>query len=158
MPLPAGDRTEVAAARLHLLRAARHRLDLYLPQLAGGDYGSAEELAQWRRVATSGRGAQIRILLHDPAGALRDGHRLVALAQRLPSALQIRVPVEDADLAYASAYLLNDAGGYLFLPEATRPQGRAADGDRAAQAPLRQHFEEVWERSMRATMLQPLDL
>jgi hypothetical protein len=30
--------------------------------------------------------------------------------------------------------------------------------DRSAQAPLLQHFNEVWERAERATALQPLDL
>lgn len=156
--LSAGNREEVAAARLLLLGDARHRLSIHLPLLDGDSYSSATELAELRRIATSGRGAQVRILLHDPLAALRSSHRLIALAQRLPSALQIRTPVEEADLACASAYLLTDAGGCLFLPEATRPQGRASRRDRAAQAPLQQAFDESWERAQRAAMLQPLDL
>jgi predicted GNAT family N-acyltransferase len=157
-PLPTGSRTETAASRLQLLQEARHRLAIYLPLLDNDSYASTEELAELRRIAISGRGAQIRVLLHDPAAALRNDHRLVALAQRLPSALQIRMPVEEADLAYLSAYLLNDVGGYLFLPEANRPQGRAACHDRAAQAPLQQHFDEVWERAERASVLQALNI
>ncbi len=156
--LPAGSRSETADARLQLLVDTRHRLAIYLPLLDNHSYASAEELAELRRIAISGRGAQIRILLHDPAAALRNDHRLIALAQRLPSAIQIRMPVEDADLAYISAYLLNDAGGYLFVPEADRPQGRAARRDRASQAPLQQHFDEVWERAERASVLQTLDI
>jgi len=157
-PLPAGSRSETAASRLQLLREVRHRLAIYMPLLDNDSYASTEELAELRRIAISGRGAQIRVLLHDPAAALRNDHRLIALAQRLPSALQVRMPVEEADLAYVSAYLLNDVGGYLFLPEANRPQGRAASHDRASQAPLQQHFDEVWERAERASMLQALDI
>jgi predicted GNAT family N-acyltransferase len=156
--LPAGSRSETAATRLQLLRDARHRLSIYLPLLDNDSYASVDELAELRRIAISGRGAQIRVLLHDPAAALRNDHRLVALAQRLSSTLQIRMPVEEADLAYLSAYLLNDVGGYLFLPEANRPQGRAASRDRAAQAPLQQHFDEVWERAERASVLQALNI
>lgn len=156
--LPTGSRSEIAAARLLLLRDAHHRLSIRLPLLENDCYAGTEELAELRRIATSGRAAQIRILLHDPAAAQRDDHRLVALAQRLSSAIQIRTPVEEADLAYASACLLNDAGGYLFLPEADRMQGRASRLDRPAQVPLRQHFDEVWERSERASVLQALDL
>ena len=156
--LPATTRSETAATRLQLLGNARHRLAIYAPLLGNDSYASAEELAELRRIAISGRGAQIRILLHDPAAALRNDHRLIALAQRLPSMMQIRMPVEEADLAYGSAYLLNDAGGYLFLPEANRPQGRAALHDRASQAPLQQHFDEVWERAERASILQTLDI
>ncbi len=156
--LPAGTPGDVAEARLQLLGEARHRLAIYLPLLGNDVYASAEELAELRRIAISGRGAHIRILLHDPAGALRNDHRLIALAQRLSSAIQIRMPVEEADLNYASSYLLNDVGGYLFLPDAGRAQGRAARHDRASQAPLQQHFDEVWERAERASALQILDL
>jgi predicted GNAT family N-acyltransferase len=156
--LPASTRSEGAAARLQLLGDARHRLSIYLPILGNDSYVSTEELDQLRRIAISGRGAQIRILLHDPGAALRNDHRLIALAQRLPSSIQIRMPIEEADLAYVSAYLLNDVGGYLFLPEADRPQGRAARRDRASQAPLQQHFSEVWDRAERAGVLQTLDI
>ncbi|WP_426689125.1 GNAT family N-acetyltransferase [Rhodanobacter ginsengiterrae] len=156
--LATGTRGEVAAARAQLLSDARHRLDIYLPLLGNDAYASAQELAELRRIAISGRGAQIRILLHDPAAALRGDHRLVALAQRLPSTVQIRTPVEEADRAYVSAYLLNDVGGYLFLPEADRTPGRAARCDRASQAPLQQHFEDVWERAERASELQSLNI
>lgn len=156
--LSAGTRGETAEARRQLLRDARHRLSIYLPLLGNDSYAGAEELAELRRIAISGRGAQIRILLHDPAAALRNDHRLVALAQRLSSVIQIRTPVEEADLAYISAYLLNDAGGYLFLPEADRAQGRAARHDRASQAPLLQHFDDVWERAEPASELQALGI
>lgn len=156
--LPAGSRNETGAARLQLLCDARRQLFIYLPRLDNDTYASAEELAELRRVAISGRGAQIRILLHDPEAALRNDHRLITLAQRLPSAIQIRTPVEEADLAYISTYLLNDTGGYLFLPEADRAQGRAARRDRPGQAPLQQHFNEVWERAERASALQTLNI
>ncbi|RDD81384.1 hypothetical protein DVJ77_12795 [Dyella tabacisoli] len=155
-PLPASNRSELAASRLSLLAQARHRLAIYQPQLSGEVLASPQELTELRRIAISGRGALIRILLHDPAAALREDHRLIALVQRLSSIVQVRTPVDAVDLAYPSAYLLNDSDGYLFQPDAHRPQGRAASQDRAAQAPLWQHFETVWERAERATMLQPL--
>ncbi len=156
--LPTGSRSDIAASRHRLLSEAGRRLSIYQPSLTDDVYASAPELAELRRIATSGRGAQIRILLHDPAAALRDSHRLIALAQRLPSVMLVRTPIEDLDLAYSSSYLLTDRGGYLFQPDAQRAAGRAALTDRAAQAPLLQHFNEVWERSARASALHPLDI
>jgi predicted GNAT family N-acyltransferase len=156
--LPARTGSEVATARLQLLRDARHRLAIRLPLLDNDLYASSEELDELRRVATSGRSALIRILLHDPDAALRNDHRLISLAQRLSSAFQIRVPVDEIDLDWCSACLFNDAGGYLFLPQAERPQGRAARSDRASAAPLQRHFDEVWDRSESASVLQALDL
>jgi len=157
-PLPAGNHEQLAAARLALLAQARRQVDIRLPRLDGSLYAGMEELAELRRLATGGRGAQIRLLLGDPAAALRDGHRLILLMQRLPSVIQVRVPVDEIDLGNPSASLLIDAGGYLFQPDAERPQGRAALADRPGWAPLRQQFDEMWERAERARMLQPLDL
>lgn len=151
-------REALAAARLQLLAAARHRLALHLPLLARDDYGNDAELAELKRIATSGRRADIRILLHDPTAALRDGHRLLLLFQRLPTTIAIRTPVEDVDRQNTRAWLLNDTGGHLYLPDASQPQGRMALADRSAQAPLQQQFDEIWERSARAGELQPLDL
>lgn len=156
--LPAGDAAQLADARLALLAQARRQVDIHLPRLDAAVYSSAEELAELRRIAISGRGAQIRVLLHEPAAALRDGHRLILLMQRLTSVMKVRVPVEEVDLGNPSACLLTDAGGYLFQPDAERAQGRAMRVDRPGLAPLRQQFEDMWERAERAGVLQPLDL
>ncbi|MGB5852914.1 MAG: GNAT family N-acetyltransferase, partial [Rhodanobacter sp.] len=149
---------ECAQARLQVLRDARHRLAVRVPVLTADMFADAEQLAELRRIATSGRSAQIRVLLHDPQAALQADHPLIGLAQRLSSAFQIRVPVDDVDLGWPSASLLNDVGGYLFLPAAERPSGRAARDDQASAAPLQQQFDEVWERSERASTLQRLDI
>lgn len=156
--LPAGTAAECAQARLQVLRDARHRLAVRVPVLTADMFADAKQLAELRRIATSGRSAQIRVLLHDPQAALQADHPLIGLAQRLSSAFQIRVPVDDVDLGWPSASLLNDVGGYLFLPAAERPSGRAARDDQASAAPLQQQFDEVWERSERASTLQRLDI
>jgi hypothetical protein len=156
--LPAGDAAQLADARLALLAQARRQVDIHLPRLDLSVYARAEELAELRRIATAGRGARIRVLLHEPAAALRDSHRLILLMQRLPSVIRVRVPVEEVDLSNPTACLLTDADGYLFQPDAQRPQGRAMRVDRPGIAPLRQQFEEMWERAERAGILQPLDL
>jgi predicted GNAT family N-acyltransferase len=157
-PLPVTTRHDVSAARLQLLEDTRHRLCLHLPLLTGDLFTSTEELAQLRRIAISGRRAQVRILLHDPAEALRHDHRLIALVQRLSSAIQVRMPIDEADFGTRSSYLLNDAGGYLFQPAADQPRGRAARLDRAVASPLQQEFDELWDRSQRASVLQTLNI
>lgn len=150
----------IASLRLQVLAAARYKLAIHLPTLPAAIFSSQDELAELRRIAISGRGAEIRILLGDVAGALRTGHRLLDLAQRLPSALRIRTTVADDESSetVASAWLLNDTGGYLFLPDAERWEGRAALRDGPGLAPLLLQFEQIWERATPATQLQPLGL
>lgn len=156
--LPVTNRQELAAARLQLLEDTRYRLCLHLPLLPNDLYAGVGELDQLRRIAISGRRAQVRIVLHDPDAAMRQDHRLVALVQRLPSAMQVRMPADEADFANLSSYLINDAGGYLFQPEAEQPRGRAAQRDRGVAGPLQQEFDALWDRSERASALQTLGI
>ena len=150
----------VAAMRLQVLAAARFRLAIHLPTLTSAMLGNPEELAELRRIAISGRGAEIRIVLGDPAAAMRAGHRLLDLAQRLPSVLRIRMPCDEdtASETLASAWVLNDTAGYLFLPNANIWEGRAALRDGPGQAPLLLQFEQIWERAVPATPIQALGL
>jgi hypothetical protein len=153
-------REELAAARLQLLAGARYKLAIYLPSLTLDVFNSPAELAELRRIAVAGRGAEIRMVLADPAAALRAGHRLIDLAQRLPSALQIRTPTDqdEGEIKITRAWLLNDTYGYLLLPNAERMEGRSALCDGPGQAPLLLQFEQIWERAIPATQLQPLGL
>jgi hypothetical protein len=146
--------------RLQVLAAARFKVAIHLPMLSVDAFSSPAELAELRRIAISGRGAEIRIMLGDVAAASRSGHRLIDLAQRLPSMLRIRFPGDDEESTEtdASAWLLNDTSGYLFLPDADRWEGRAALRDGPGHAPLLLQFEQIWERAQPATLLQPLGL
>jgi hypothetical protein len=153
-------REELAAARQQLLAATRYKLAIYLPALLPDVLSSPGELAELRRIATSGRGAEIRLILGDPAAALRSGHRLIDLVQRLPSAFQVRTPTEEEgnEAKNGSSWLLNDGYGYLFQPDADRLEGRAALHDGPGQAPLLLQFDQMWERATPASQLQPLGL
>jgi hypothetical protein len=155
-----GGREELATARLQLLAATRYKLAVHLPTLPADAFNTPAELAELRRIATSGRNADIRIVLGDVGAALRAGHRLIDLAQRLPSAIHIRTPAneDDSGPVNAALWLLNDTYGYVFLPEASRPDGRAAINDGPGQAPLLIDFEQIWERAEPASQLQPLGL
>ena len=66
-------RDDLASARLQLLAATRFQLAIHVPTLSPEAFSSAEELTELRRIATSGRGAEIRILLHDPGTIQRQG-------------------------------------------------------------------------------------
>ena len=152
------DRAGLEAAHARLLGQARYRAALYLPRMETGILDSEAILTELRRLATSGRAAQIRILTHDIEQAHREGHRLIALAQRLPTAVSIRMPVDEAHLGYASAFICDTASGYLFRPVASRYEAR---GDLAAPGEtsrLMAYFDEVWERAEPAWQIRPLGI
>ncbi len=156
--LEAVSRDEAIAAVLTLLGDARHAMAFYTRELDPGLLDADPVLEALRELALRGRGAELRLLVQDPLGALRDGHRLIALAQRLPSVIRLRVPVEDSDRQYAAAFALNDVGGYLLRPLGNRYEGQGSTCDPGQQAQLLRYFEQVWERSQPAAALRPLEL
>jgi hypothetical protein len=157
-PLVPQDRKEALAAIERLLADTRHELAILTHDLDPALLDVAPVLEAIQRIALSGRRARIRVLVREPRKATTHGHRLIALAQRLPSAIELRVPQEDRDLDDVSACLLNDRHGYLHRPLAARSEGT---GSTCAPGPHRQllaHFDEVWERALPATELRALAL
>jgi predicted GNAT family N-acyltransferase len=130
-----------------LAAAARHRLWIYTRDLDRLLYDREAFLDAVRRIALSGRGAEVRILIHDARDAVRDGHRLLHLAARLPTYIHLRSPVAEEDRQYPSAFLLNDAGGFLLRPIGSRWEGEGRTASPGHQAGLLNYFNQVWERS-----------
>lgn len=158
MRLEAGDRAGLEAAHVRLLAQARHRACLYLPLLEPGLLDSEAALAELRRLATGGRHARVRILTHDANRAHRDGHRLLALVQRLPTAMSIRVPTDETHLGYGSAFVTDEAGAFLFRPVAGRFEAEGALDQPGQTSRLTAYFDEVWERAEPAWEIRPLGI
>lgn len=150
--------SDAQAAAGEILAAARNELAILTQDLDPALLDSPEALAELKRVALSGRRARLRILVADPRGPLADGHRLIPLAQRLTSAIELRMPVEDVDLQYPSAFLLNDRGGYFFRPLAGRGAGSGSTCNPGRHAQLLAFFDEAWERARPIPELRVLGL
>jgi predicted GNAT family N-acyltransferase len=152
-PVPAAQAVEVASlASAHafvdeLLADARHRVWVYTRDLDRLLLDRETVLEALRRIALSGRNADIRILVLEPAVPVRDSHRLLHLAARLSSHFQLRTPVVEEDRQYASAFLLNDVGGYYFRPIGARYEGEGNRHGPGRHGQLLAHFGQVWERS-----------
>ncbi|APG06163.1 hypothetical protein BJI69_21150 [Luteibacter rhizovicinus DSM 16549] len=152
------DRAGLEAAHVRLLTQARYRVAMYLPRMEPGILDSEAILTELRRLATSGRQAQVRVLTHDAEQAHREGHRLIGLAQRLPTAVSIRMPVDETHLAYASAFLADTTRGYLFRPIANRYEARGDLDAPGETSRLMAYFDEVWERAEPAWQIRPLGI
>ena len=149
---------ETLASVISLLADTRYELMIHSRDLDAALFDVPAALDELRRIALSGRRARIRILLQDARKPVTEGHRLIALAQRLPSSIELRTPVELQDTQYPSAFLLNDRGGFLFRVLGHRFEGVASSHAPARQAQLREYFNQVWERSLPSTELRTLGL
>jgi len=141
-----------------LIEDARHELCIYTRDLDPLLLENEPALEAMKRVAISGRGARIRIIIQDPQTVVVHGHRLIPLAQRMTSVFGLRSPVQDNDLQYPSAFLLNDASGYYFRVLGTRFEGEAVNYSPGRHAQLLEYFNQVWQRSETSEDLRELHL
>jgi predicted GNAT family N-acyltransferase len=154
--LVATDRDEAIAAIADLLADAKYEIAIYSRDLDPVLLDLPAIIEAIKRVALSGRRARVRILVQEPKKPLADGHRLVALAQRLPSLIELRTPQDEHDRQYASAFLINDRRGYLFRTLASRHEGEGSTYAPGRHAQLREYFDQVWERSVPSEELRQL--
>jgi predicted GNAT family N-acyltransferase len=152
----AEDRDQAVAAIADLLADARYEIAIYTRDLDPALLDVTPILDAIKRVALSGRRARVRVLVQEPRKAIADGHRLVALAQRLPSLIELRTPQDEQDRQYASAFLINDRRGYLFRILASRNEGEGSTYAPGRHAQLREYFDQVWERSAPSEELRQL--
>jgi predicted GNAT family N-acyltransferase len=154
--LMAGDRSEALAAITDLLADARYEIAIYTRDLDPDLFDVPATLEAIKRIALSGRHAQVRIIVQEPRRPLADGHRLITLAQRLPSTIAIRTPVDEHDLKYPSAFLINDHRGYFFRVLGTRLEGDGSTYAPGRHSQLRELFDQAWERSTPSEELRQL--
>jgi len=150
-------REQALAETLALIGAARRDVYIYTRDLDPLLLDTEAVLDALRRLAIGTR-AGIRILVQEPQQPLRRGHRLIALARRLSSAFALRTPVQDSDLQYPSAFLLNDSAGFYFRTLGNRFEGEAVNYAPGRHAQLLEFFRQVWERSESSEELRQLEL
>jgi hypothetical protein len=91
-------------------------------------------------------GACFDVLIQDVDRVVKDGHRLVELARRLGSSIQIRRCPRQYR-GYCGTFLLVDDSGYLYRPLSSRYEGLASFNNASEVARLGKYFREVWEHS-----------
>ena len=131
---------------VRVARAANRSLALFTRDLEPQTYDTEAFLAEVRRVALAGRYARVRVLVQDSARAAREGHRLVELARRLSTYIELRKPHDDHRNLIES-FLVADERAVLYRKEADRFEGYA-DLDNPLEARrLLRTFDEIWQRA-----------
>ena len=134
-------------AAIRAIDGARRRVWIRSFELDPGLYDASEVLDALRRFATSGRGNEVRVLLHDAAAPQRAHAPLLSLAQRLPSVFQFRELQDPVDRNDPAAFIAGDGGGYYLRKLGQRIEGEAELHAPARVRQLRAGFDEAWERS-----------
>lgn len=133
-------------AALRVAQSTQRRLAVFTYDLEPQVLGTPEFVDALRAIATSSRYAAIRVLVQDSARAVREGHRLVELARRLSSFIEIRNPHPD-HRNLIDAFIVADERALLYRKQADGYDGYA-DFDAPIDARrLLKSFDEVWHRA-----------
>ena len=148
---------EASAALASLISACRRTLWLRVPELDGltADNAVCDAL---KNLALSSEKTDIRIQYDSQEHAVRNGHRLIHLARRLPSRLQLRQSQED-DRDPQLCFAIGDGTGLFEARGWPRPARLDLCAHRLPRAPrLARQFQEQWERAASSTELRELRL
>lgn len=107
--------------------------------------------------ARDNRLSHVRILLQNPERAIKHGHRLITLAQRLSSSIQIHRPAEE-HLGFADAFIVVDGIGVLRRKMAERFEGTGNFKAPIDGRDLHARFISMWELATPETRLRRLQL
>lgn len=135
------------AHALALLQQAQSSICLYSPDLEHLLYNSSSVQDACARLLLASPRNQLRILVRDISRPIKNGHRLLNLAQRITSNLHVRkvnpdMPSED------SAYLLIDRCGLLLRPKPETYAGYALYNDAGRARRQQAQFNLAWDTSL----------
>lgn len=138
--------TEARAVAHALAAQAQRTLLLHTEDLEPDIYDDSAFLDAVSRLARNHSQSRIWILIHDARKVVQHGHRLIEIARRLSSTIQLRRPAPQYRNHHES-FLLADDCGYLHRPIAARYEGVVNFNDPGKVADFEKYFMEVWERS-----------
>jgi hypothetical protein len=142
---------------LALVRQGRRSARLLSRQLDPPLYDNAPFFDALASLVRSHRESRARLLVAEPDTLIRNDHRLVALAQRLTSRIEIR-QLAPQHATLEEDLLVVDESGLLYRAQGQRYEGSADFNDRREARRLARWFDELWEQTTPAVGLRRLDL
>lgn len=144
VPLETSEEHRLATARM--VQQCRRTVYIVSPNLDPAVYDVAEFCSTLMHVLLENRRMKVRVLVHDAQSLVRHSHRLLGVAGRLPSFVEIRKPGPDHK-DYNGGMFIADGKGYVTRRTGERYVGQANFHDPREAALLIEEFEEMWQKS-----------
>lgn len=142
---------------LSMALQAERTIDILSRHLDPPIFDNDEFTEAVKQLALGSRRAKIRLLIINSQPLVRDGHRLVDLANRLSSFIEIRAPARQ-HRQFNEAWLVADNTAYIHRQFSDRFDAEANFADRRVSDSLSGRFEDIWERGVPDTRLRRLHL
>ena len=140
-----------------LSRSAARYLRILSPHLDSAVFDNAELASALSALARGSRQTEVQILIADTRGVVGRGHRLLELARRIPSSIQIRCLSEHPDWK-GQTIVIRDRDGVLYKPGGSDHDGFYEPDSRASTEQHLELFQELWRHSRQDPELRSLSV
>lgn len=137
----------------HPLREVR----IYSPLLDHTLFEAEQVLDALSRFARSGPPTSIHILIHTSNLVISRGHRLLNLARRLTSKIDIRVVAAELQNEQR-CFVVADQRAFFLLPDDQEYQGFSNSYDPVQSTQLAERFDYLWQRAEQDPELRALSI
>ena len=139
---------------LAMAQQAKLSLNIFSHDLEPALYNSPSFYEAARDVIGADTNSLIRILIYDVSGTINKGHRLLELAGRLSSRVQVRKLTKK----YHHAFMVADNIGVVDRRRAERYEGTANFNAPGWAQNLQVFFNGVWDQSSRTSEIYSLKI
>lgn len=139
-------REEMREAAVQVVSAASRRVSIFTHDLEPGIYDDPEFLEITKRLVLSQAYARIRVLIADPARAIKNGNDFVHLGRRLNTYIEFRHVREDLR-NHSEAFCIADETALVYRLQADRWEGIADINAPAVAGLYGKMFDEIWTAS-----------
>lgn len=137
---------ETRAAAVAIAATAKRSLAILTPDLEPAIYDHEDFLDIAKRLVLARRYAKIRVLVTDPARAIRNANRFVGVARRLNTCIDLRNAHPDYH-NHREAFLIADDCALLYRIDSSRWEGIADSHDPAVTRRYLDLFDTIWNLS-----------
>ena len=149
--------SDVRNAVTDVARSASRSLSIFTQDLEPEVYDRIEFLDCIKNLILTHKFARVRILLKDPLRTTKEGHRLVELARRFSTFIEVRIVQADYG-QHREAFLLADQSGLVYRIDASRWEGIADTNSPRITQRYMEFFDRVWDVSSVAQELRALHI
>ena len=137
-------RDDNAEAALELIKQCKQKLAIISHELDPLVYDQADLVEAMRQLALKSRNVEIRILVFEPEQIVRKGHKLVDLAGKVSSFIEMR-KIATEYKSFNEALLVADNSGYLYRESTERYKGKVNFNGKRESKHLLDAFNTMWE-------------
>jgi hypothetical protein len=145
------------AVAVELCASASRCVSILSPHLDHAVFDQDELTSALSALARGSRQSEVRILVADSRGLIGRGHRLLALARRIPSLIEIR-KLEGHPDWNGQTVIIRDRDGVLYKPGGADHDGFYEADSRAATEKHLDLFDELWRYSTQDPELRSLSV